>query len=46
LIEPYEASIVKYEDLLRTDSEFEDEIDLTECIYFGAIERLGEVERT
>jgi hypothetical protein len=36
---------VKYKDLLRTASEFEDEIELTECIYFGAIEKLSDVRK-
>lgn len=34
-----------YEKLLRIANEFEDEIELTECIYFGAIERLGDVRK-
>lgn len=36
---------MRYEDLLRVASHFEKEIELTECIYFGAIEKLGDVRK-
>lgn len=36
---------MKYEELLDVASKFEKEIELTECIYFGAIERLKHVRK-
>lgn len=36
---------MKYEDLLRVAREFEKEIELTECIYFGAIKKLEDVRK-
>jgi hypothetical protein len=36
---------MKYKDLLEKVDKFEEEIELTECIYFGAIEKLGDVQK-
>jgi len=35
---------MKYKDLIDNVSKLEEEYELTECIYFGAIEKLGEVQ--
>jgi hypothetical protein len=35
---------MKYKDLIDNASKLEEEYELTECIYFGAIEKLGEVQ--
>jgi len=35
---------MKYKDLIDTVSKLEEEYELTECIYFGAIEKLKEVQ--
>jgi hypothetical protein len=37
--------VMKYKDLIEKVDKFEEEVELTECIYFGAIERLRDAQQ-